>query len=179
MEDGQSTVEAVAWSGSAPLADLSVGDELDLKVELAHWSQIAKLAAQPGIYLSALRKELPDGTRIYSDIIQIYGHCMFKLKVRAIVPAGAEDCRYWTPEEFQAKRARVFVDGVQINQAWYIDTRGGFVRTYDVMKFGLPTIAQEFAPADFPGREVEDMGNGLLSETIRGVVTLIPLKETK
>ncbi len=154
----------------------AVGEELDIKVELEQWNRIAELAATPGVHLSPLCKQFGDGTRIYSDIIQIYGYRMFKLRVLAVVPDGAEDARFWGPDDFQAKRSDVFVDGVQIHQVWYTDEKRGFVKTYDVMQCGSPVLAAEVGEMDFPGREVENLG-GVLSETIRGKVELRPWVE--
>jgi hypothetical protein len=72
-----------------------------------------------------------------------------------------------------------FVDGREIKQVWYADTEAGIVKTYDVLGDGKAHPGREFAPADFPGREVDAPLDGVLSETLRGKVELFAGVESR
>lgn len=92
------------------------------------------------------------------------------------------DCR--SPDwNFDRDRRRVFVNGEEIRQVWYVDTDAGIVKSYDVLGDGEPHCVSDgfkghstilYAPEDFPGREVECPEFGVLSETLRGTVNLLP-----
>jgi hypothetical protein len=91
------------------------------------------------------------------------------------------DCKEWkTSEICKSEQRRVFVDGVEIKQVFYVDTEAGLVRTYDVLgdgeahavRRGFHEICHQ--ESDFPGRDISAPLNGPLSETIRGAVTLRP-----
>ena len=84
------------------------------------------------------------------------------------------NCREWGTDHDYSKagRRRVFVDGVEIQQVWYVDTGCGEVRTFDVAGDVRPHLAWEKI-AVHP--DSYDRGDGVLSRTIRGVVELRPL----
>jgi hypothetical protein len=79
---------------------------------------------------------------------------------------------------------KVFVDGVEIKLAWYVNTETGIVKTYDVFHDGNPrpvikspgwlgaAIRDYYTEKHFPGREVDCPVDGALSETLRGKVEL-------
>lgn len=91
------------------------------------------------------------------------------------------DCRTWgdkDPDEFNRDRQRVFVDGIEQHQVFYVDTELGLIRTYDVLRDRKAHASSEkrWIATDFPGRHV-DLAGEVLSETIRGIVTVAPFEE--
>lgn len=89
-------------------------------------------------------------------------------------PAGlAERCR----------GGKVFVDGVEIKLAWYVNTETGIVKTYNVFHDGKPystargdgwlnPFIDYYREEGFYPRKVECPKDGALSETLRGKVEL-------
>lgn len=98
------------------------------------------------------------------------------------------DCRKWSsdPDRMAREQSRVFVDGVEIKQVWYVDTDAGFVCSYDVLGDGkahatreridpeviIAARAKEVEPWDMPE-------NGAMSKTVRGQVELRPFAATE
>lgn len=88
------------------------------------------------------------------------------------------DCRKWSklPDKGASERKVVFVDGVQVNQVWYVDTYDGYVKTHDVFCDGIPRALTDDNRGLLAGDPplFEDEG-GILSKTIYGRVELKPL----
>ena len=98
------------------------------------------------------------------------------------------DCRTWKdlPDHGESQRRRVFVDGVEQRQVWYVDTDAQLVKTFDVYGDGHayatatgfrgdrtnPDVRAAELLSDDP--DVEDR-DGILSRTVRGRVELRPL----
>lgn len=90
------------------------------------------------------------------------------------------DCRTWkTAEQILYERRRVFVDGIEIKQVWYVDTEAGFVCSFDVLGDGKVHATREkldpevIAKARDTETEFWDMPlGGAISKTVRGVVEL-------
>lgn len=71
--------------------------------------------------------------------------------------------------------AKVLVDGIEIWQAWFVDTDAGVVKTYDVLgdKRAINIRADEdIAALKAADPSLEELGCGLLSRTITGAVQL-------
>ena len=89
-----------------------------------------------------------------------------------VAPAGVEfhgrfnlhTMDFFPFQEQDVLGGRCFVDGVLIRRVWFADTEMGIVRSYADLEGG--------DPKDFPGREVERLPNGPLSETLRGRVQI-------
>lgn len=86
------------------------------------------------------------------------------------------DCKSptWNPA---TERYHVFVDGIEIQQVWYLDTDLGLVKSYDLGD-GIPiTAAVQLTPGlrargEREGWEIPP--DGVASRVIRGAVTLTP-----
>jgi len=73
--------------------------------------------------------------------------------------------------------ASVYVDGVKIELAWFIDTTNGIVKSYDVLNDGrnwqsFHFYGDEAIQARIKSGEMEILPGDLLSKTVRGAVTL-------
>ena len=92
------------------------------------------------------------------------------------------DCRTWkTEEDVKRERRRVFVDGIEVLQVFYLDTHAGFVQTYDVLGDGKVHATREQIPVGILENSSEpwDMPeNGAMSKIVRGKVELLPFPET-
>jgi len=72
---------------------------------------------------------------------------------------------------------RVFVDGKEIQKAFYVDTDAGFVRTYAITEEAALICSHDITPElrEIGMREGWDMPiGGPISKTVRGVVELVP-----
>ena len=76
-------------------------------------------------------------------------------------------------------KTRITVDGRDITHVWFVDTKAGIVKTYNVFpgrddrSIGWTSRKADgtvHTPADFPLREVECPPDGALSEVLRGKV---------
>ncbi len=84
--------------------------------------------------------------------------------------------------DWKANRQRVMLDGVEIRSVCYANTETGIVVTYDIFRDGKlahPTNKdayglERWTPEDFPGREVECPPDGVLKETLRGKLEILP-----
>lgn len=83
------------------------------------------------------------------------------------------DCA--SPDFDRSRTWRIFVDGREINEVFYLDTDAGFVRTYDVLGtgdvIGAPAYDGYGKPID-PDPSWEGGGTGVYWKTIHGVVTM-------
>ncbi len=80
------------------------------------------------------------------------------------------DCR---SEEFKSnpQRLKVFLDGVEIKQVFYVDTDKGILKTYDVLGDGAPHSSQDLLTSELDRglREGWEMPpDGVVSKTLRG-----------
>ena len=91
------------------------------------------------------------------------------------------DCREWPDdtERMERERSRVFVDGVEIEGVWYLDTQLGVVKTLLLGPDLLGVLFIRFCRQDYPADwEFEMREDGAMTRIIRGVVTLEPLANT-
>lgn len=84
-------------------------------------------------------------------------------------------------EEFRDRpfRARVFVDGKEVQQVWYCDTELGIVKTYDLEDGGRILAGFGLSPELRERGEKEgwDMPlDGAVSRTVRGLVEIRDVK---
>lgn len=91
------------------------------------------------------------------------------------------DCR---SEEYRNNpyRARVLVDGVEIDKVFYVDTDHGFVKTYAVAEDAkaIATAGMGTELFERGQREGWDMPiDGAVSKVVRGKVELIPIEDQK
>ena len=104
------------------------------------------------------------------------------------------DVRTWSNLSFEdilARRCRVFVDGVEINCVWYVDTNFGYVRTYDVLGGGREHTVQELRESVKMESDWDEMesrsttmsrpgsATKVASKTIMGAIELKPYEESK
>lgn len=104
------------------------------------------------------------------------------------------DCRKWhTKEDAARERCIVHVGGQEIRQSYYLDTEAGVVQTYDVFGDGQAHSNRLVLDPDWPGfptfcgeqslHYLKNFGTrwcfsdriGILSRTVRGEVTTIPV----
>ena len=88
------------------------------------------------------------------------------------------DCRTWhklTPRQVETVRRRVFVNGLEVLQVWYLDTDAGYVKTYDVFGDGKAHSTQSVKPISADGFEAIEDAGGIWSRTLWGRIELRPL----
>lgn len=94
------------------------------------------------------------------------------------------DCRQWVNIEREPQRYRVFVNGVEIHQVWYVDTDAGMVRSFDVLGDKHPHASLAIARNPEWARRAEACGwdlpiDGVASKTVWGIVTLKAIPKEK
>jgi hypothetical protein len=73
-------------------------------------------------------------------------------------------------QQVEARR-RVFVDGVEDNLVWYVDTDEGFVRTLDVLGDGCPHSCLDLTMQNRMASDWDDV-DGVASRTVFGTIEL-------
>jgi hypothetical protein len=74
-------------------------------------------------------------------------------------------------EQQIAARRRVFLDGVEFDQVWYVDTVRGYLRTFNVLGDSRPHSVVELVQDGKMDSDWDDI-DGVASKTLMGKITL-------